>query len=58
MATNKEEALKFTAKSPRVMDCVCESAYQDERYGKGKRLHNPKKDKKWSCTVCGRVAAE
>ena len=34
----------------------CKSEYQDEKYGKGKRVHNERGDKKKSprCTVCGR----
>ena len=44
----------------KVMFCVCKHKYQDERYGKGKRLHNwASKDwkqglaKNYRCTVCG-----
>lgn len=40
----------------------CDSKFQDKRYGKGKRIHNPTaggsggsvKDG-WRCTVCGKV---
>ena len=35
-----------------VLTCTCEHEYQDERYGKNKRLHN-KTDKGYRCTVCG-----
>lgn len=45
---------------PKVMRCACSSLFQDALYGKGMRLHNPRKngpnrDGKWSwnCTVCG-----
>lgn len=43
-----------TKKESKVMECVCQSEFQDRRYGKGKRLHNPMKDNKWKCTCCGR----
>ncbi len=42
------------AKAPRVMDCSCPHEFQDSRYGKGKRLHNPHKGGKYGCTVCGK----
>ena len=48
----------FTAASPKALPCVCAHEYQDKRYGKGRRLHNPAKNKTWRCTVCGRVSAE
>lgn len=43
-----------------VLPCTCEHAWQDKRYGKGKRLHNALQKGgsltgKWRCTVCGRV---
>jgi hypothetical protein len=52
-----------TPMTTRVLECVCKHAFQDERYGKNMRLHNPKnhnpkKDKdgnKWRCTVCGKT---
>lgn len=50
MAENKDHTGKNTA----VLECVCEHPFQDQRYGKGKRLHNPRKDGKYCCTVCGR----
>lgn len=40
-----------------IMACDCNHEYQDKRYGKGKRVHNPKQGKtttKWRCTVCGK----
>jgi len=41
-----------------IKGCVCESKFQDQRYGKGQRVHNPLKSTKtgdkWRCTVCGR----
>ena len=35
---------------------LCESKFQDKRYGKGRRVHNPRKsdNDKPRCTVCGR----
>ena len=40
-----------------IKRCDCESKYQDERYGKGLRVHNlcgAKNKDKARCTVCGR----
>jgi len=35
--------------------CTCDSTFQDKRYGKGYRLHNPDKDGgQGMCTVCGK----
>ena len=38
----------------RIIECPCPSPYQDEIYGKGKRMHNLGNDG-YKCTVCGRV---
>jgi len=39
--------------STRVLRCKCKHEFQDERYGRGLRLHNAKVDgKKYVCTVC------
>jgi hypothetical protein len=42
----------------KVFHCTCKSDYQDEVYGKGNRLFNPrgKGDKidGYRCTVCGK----
>lgn len=42
----------------KVFQCSCKSDFQDEVYGKGNRLFNPKgKGEKidgYRCTVCGR----
>ena len=39
-----------------IKKCTCENKYQDERYGKQKRVHNPCKPKvnpkTWRCTSC------
>ncbi len=38
-----------------ILPCNCKHAYQDKRYGIGKRVHNPTKDEsKFKCTVCGK----
>lgn len=38
------------------LNCTCKHEFQDEMYGKGKRLFNQMGDsgKKWRCTVCGK----
>ena len=44
--------------------CTCEHEYQDEKYGKGMRVHTPAKNKSDKgrieprCTVCGRQGTE
>jgi hypothetical protein len=35
-----------------IKPCSCKSVYQDNMYGKGMRVHNIKKDKTETCTVC------
>ncbi len=42
----------------RVQRCNCAHKFQDELYGKGKRLFNEKKDGSWRCTVCGEDRAK
>lgn len=37
----------------KIMECVCRHEYQDQRYGKDQRVHNPYA-KGYRCTVCGR----
>lgn len=36
--------------------CDCHHPFQDSRYGKGVRVHNPIRSNrlKWRCTVCGK----
>lgn len=36
--------------------CDCYHPFQDSRYGKGVRVHNPMQSNlfKWRCTVCGK----
>jgi hypothetical protein len=45
-----------------ILSCLCDSKFQDERYGHGKRVMNPiGKDQKGTgtgthkCTVCGKI---
>lgn len=36
-----------------IFPCTCSHEFQDSRYGKGKRVHNPaKKGAVIRCTVC------
>lgn len=41
-----------------VMDCACKHDFQDERYGKGRRVHNVVIKKGQAagkrCTACGK----
>ena len=42
--------------STAVLICKCEHKYQDEKYGKYKRVHNKAVSTSgdaWTCTVCG-----
>lgn len=37
-----------------ILKCNCKHGWQDQRYGRGNRVHNQCKDRsKASCTVCG-----
>lgn len=39
-----------------IHTCSCKSEYQDKKYGKGNRVHNPTGEKNKNhanCTVCG-----
>lgn len=43
--------------STKILSCDCEHAYQDELYGRGKRVHNllggsDRTSPLWRCTVC------
>ena len=44
----------------KIIKCACISAYQDKKYGKGKRVANKSgtnseiSSSKWRCTVCGK----
>ena len=48
-----QNATAFTAKESEVRECVCSHSYQDQKHGKGMRVHNPYA-KGWRCTVCNR----
>lgn len=37
--------------------CTCEHEYQDQKYGKGRRVWNPT-SKGRCCTVCGKSVVE
>lgn len=40
----------------KIIECSCTHEFQDSRYGKWKRVHNPAKNDnrvKYRCTVCG-----
>lgn len=40
----------------KILQCSCEHAYQDEKYGKKMRVHNSRvKQDEYRCTVCGTV---
>lgn len=45
----------------KILNCTCNHEFQDERYGKGRRVHNPLKvgakgqTPSFRCTVCEKV---
>jgi hypothetical protein len=46
-----------TGNNTSILNCNCSSEYQDEKFGKGKRVHNKARTKSgtgsaWRCTVC------
>ena len=41
------------ASGTKVLRCSCGSKFQDEKYGRNKRLHNAT-TKGYRCTVCGK----
>ena len=42
----------------KLMTCRCVSQYQDEKFGKQQRVHNPTaKESGWRCTVCNDTKA-
>ena len=43
-----------TVKDARILECSCSHAYQDKKYGIGRRVHNPTKNG-YKCTVCGKA---
>ena len=49
----KAQSQSYSGKSCKSFECVCASEFQDKRYGKNKRLHNPTKEG-FRCTICKR----
>lgn len=41
-------------KFSRIVSCVCQHQFQDQRYGTGKRVANPTAKGTYRCTVCQR----
>lgn len=41
-----------------IIRCECESSYQDEKYGKNKRVGNTNKSHGATCCVCGRKSGD
>jgi hypothetical protein len=41
-----------------IKKCTCEHVFQDQKYGKGNRVHNkakgPNNSVEWRCTVCSK----
>ena len=52
----KEEKSGGTPGRTVIRHCDCESTFQDQRYGKGKRVCN-QGNKEVRCTVCGKKQA-
>ena len=54
----EEHAVSTTIRGTARKACSCRSPFQDERYGKGIRLHNRTargmSNTEWRCTVCGK----
>lgn len=48
-----KESKKHTTLSCKIKACMCKNEYQDLKYGKALRVHNPCA-KGWRCTVCGK----
>lgn len=46
----------MAAKQCQILRCSCKHEWQDSKYGRGFRVHNPKfKEKQFVCTVCSNV---
>lgn len=45
-----------------ILKCTCEHKYQDKKYGRLMRVHNPVKGRgdipDWRCSVCKKVKGE
>lgn len=35
-----------------ILKCTCKNEFQDKKYGRGMRVHNPTAKDKQRCTVC------
>lgn len=46
-----KEPAKATDKPVKVIICTCKNDFQDNKYGKSMRVHNPN-NKGYICTVC------
>ena len=58
MVSNKYGFLNIQKKELKIMikKCTCEHKYQDEKYGKGNRVHNElASGKGHRCTVCEKI---
>jgi len=45
----------------KILKCSCDHKFQDEKYGKSKRVHNAcsaDKNIQWRCTVCKSVKSK
>lgn len=52
-ATKTPSTVGFTKRPCEILPCKCVHPGQDKLYGKGRRVHNPKKNDLYTCTVCG-----
>lgn len=50
----KNQAQPSTKQESKVLPCHCKSAYQDDTYGIGRRVHNATKGA-YRCTVCQKI---
>lgn len=56
MSANSGTSKELSIAPIKILKCSCRSEFQDRKYGKGMRVHNPAKDGaliKYNCTVCG-----
>jgi hypothetical protein len=45
----------MAAREAAILPCNCSHDYQDEKYGRGKRVHNPTMNGQFRCTICSSV---
>ena len=54
---NFNNNILFNNKMTKIMQCTCKHEFQDEKYGKNRRVFN-KTEKTpgevWRCTICGK----